>query len=304
VHQNYDIAYLAKGHFRETYLLGDRRAGLDDAVLKMHRYERNFSPYSAAQSQMEATMFLLTAASPHTTNAYGHCGFSILVEKGRSIAGLIRPSMHDGPDRWDVQKQLARDQVDDVKTRNNFTAEEKLELALAMSEALAELHGNREGAIANHDLSLEQYLLTADDSYVLKLNDFNKAVALRWNVDKQEYCTFRSHQTASVYRAPEELVGGETDESSDVNSFGKILFSLLTGLRPYYERESEFDAREAVVAGDYPYMDPRYGTRSFIEGRLVIIMERCYQHKARDRATIFDVVKYLRETARLVKQQS
>jgi len=125
---------------------------------------------------------------------------------------------------------------------------------------------------------------------------------LQWNPEKQRYCTFYSHQSHE-YCAPEEMNGGEVDEASDMAFFGKLIYSLLTGLMPYYHLKSQEDAVEAAVAGELPYVDPRYRTRSYIEGRLVEIMERCYQRDPSARATIFDVIEYLRETCRVAGLQ-
>jgi len=51
-----------------------------------------------------------------------------------------------------------------------------------------------------------------------------------------------------------------------------------------------------------PYIDPRYKSRSFIEGRLVEIMNQCHKVNPQERADIFEVVRYLRETRELYRQ--
>ena len=48
--------------------------------------------------------------------------------------------------------------------------------------------------------------------------------------------------------------------------------------------------------GETAFIDERYRTRSYIEGRMVEIIERCWDYKPEERATIFEVVEYLRET--------
>ena len=100
------------------------------------------------------------------------------------------------------------------------------------------------------------------------------------------------------------MKGGEADEATDIAFFGKLVYSILTGRKPYYNQKSQEDAVEAAVAGELPYVDPRYRTRSFIEGRLVDVMERCYRHQASDRASIFEVIEHLRETCRLAGVES
>jgi len=54
--------------------------------------------------------------------------------------------------------------------------------------------------------------------------------------------------------------------------------------------------QEKLIDGELPYVDERYRTRSYGEGRLVEIMERCWVYEPEKRATIFEVVEFLRET--------
>ena len=48
-----------------------------------------------------------------------------------------------------------------------------------------------------------------------------------------------------------------------------------------------------IIAGKRPFVDPRYQTRSFIEGKLVDVMERCWAQDRKDRPSIFEVVTLL-----------
>ena len=57
-----------------------------------------------------------------------------------------------------------------------------------------------------------------------------------------------------------------------------------------------------IMKGKRPYVDPRYRTRSYIEGKLVEIMERCWAHKRQDRPPIFEVVTYLRDVKETAKK--
>lgn len=44
-----------------------------------------------------------------------------------------------------------------------------------------------------------------------------------------------------------------------------------------------------------PLVDPRYRSRSFIESKLVAIMEECWEWEPERRISIFEVVRQLRE---------
>jgi len=83
---------------------------------------------------------------------------------------------------------------------------------------------------------------------------------------------------------------------------GNVLFSLLTGLFPYYNETNKSKIKDLVLQGP-PYIDPRYHTRSLVEGRMVEIMDRCHSINPEHRADIFEVVRYLRETKELNDQE-
>ena len=48
-----------------------------------------------------------------------------------------------------------------------------------------------------------------------------------------------------------------------------------------------------MMNGTRPFIDPRYRNRSFIEGKLVQVMEACWTHGRRRRPSIFQVVSSL-----------
>jgi len=98
--------------------------------------------------------------------------------------------------------------------------------------------------------------------------------------------------------------GGHVTEATDISSIGKIFYTILTGLIPYYHKSSTEEAFKAIVDGEEPYVDPRYRNRSIIERRLVEIMEKCWKHDEHDRPTISEVIQHLRETARLANVSS
>lgn len=50
-----------------------------------------------------------------------------------------------------------------------------------------------------------------------------------------------------------------------------------------------------MIAGKKAFVDPRYRKRSFIEGKLVDVMEQCWAYKPEDRIDIFEVVRQLED---------
>lgn len=47
--------------------------------------------------------------------------------------------------------------------------------------------------------------------------------------------------------------------------------------------------------GETAFVDERYRTQSFISGKLVEVMEKCWAYDAKDRIDIFEAVRLLRE---------
>ena len=53
--------------------------------------------------------------------------------------------------------------------------------------------------------------------------------------------------------------------------------------------------QKKLIDRELPYVDSRYRNRTYAEGRLVDIMEQCWEYDPDERISIFQVVKLLRE---------
>ena len=113
---------------------------------------------------------------------------------------------------------------------------------------------------------------------------------------KQEYCKYYSSYGGD-YRAPEEVSddGADVDETVDIWPMGNLLFSLLTGLWPYYTLMTHREVQKTSNKGIKPYLNPAFLSASFIERRMIDIMNQCHELKPEDRISIFDVVSQLKE---------
>jgi serine/threonine protein kinase len=175
------FSYYRSGCYRDAFLFD--RPGAEEFVLKRmklaDKFIWNFKDLS--RIQREAIIMEKLSASPHIIDMYGHCGTSVLLE---AMAGEIDTQIIPGSG-YASEKELAA--LDDVYPANNFTALEKLQIALEMAESLADIHGYKGGEIVHEDVYPEQWLIARDGS--VKLNDFNNAGITPWDDAKQEFCT-------------------------------------------------------------------------------------------------------------------
>ena len=121
-------------------------------------------------------------SSPRIVNIYGACSTSVAVEPALyDVYDSILPRDYIDPEK-DLHDEF------DVDPQNNFTAEEKLDIALTMAESLADMHGFEGGMIVHNDVQLSQWLRMPDGG--IKLGDFNRAFTLYWEDRYDSYCKF------------------------------------------------------------------------------------------------------------------
>jgi hypothetical protein len=298
VDQELDIRYKASGYFRDVWLL--ERAPMQQysslstttVVLKKFQLQDYFplAEHELYQVQKEAIILAHLSASDRIIDIYGYCGISLLAEAaiGDVVAEMVPTS------GYIQQRDLDRMQINDVHPMNNMTLTAKIDMAIIMAESLADIHGYKGGVIAHGDVHPEQWLRTLDGRF--KLNDFNLGEILDWDPWNKTYCNV-DRCYSGWYHAPEELKCVKGNEAFDVFSIGNNLYALLTGLWPYYG-ETEYNERALVTHvkfGGRPFVDDRYRHRSMVEGRLVEIMEACWEFDFAKRISIFDVVRQLRD---------
>lgn len=123
--------------------------------------------------------------SPRTYDVYGYCGLSMFSEYFRH--GTIEDVLF--PEDYDRGSDDESESEDICAPANALKPRQKLQLALNLAEAVADLHGYSGGKIVHQDLTPSQFLWN-DDRTLIKLNDFNRAEIMLWNDAKEQYCDY------------------------------------------------------------------------------------------------------------------
>lgn len=224
-----------------------------------------FNAKVLAMVQRDSIVMERLSAFSLVVDIYGHCGTSMSVQR-------VEHEIEDHIVPVGYIKQADLEDQEAVRPQNDYTTEQKLEMALSMARSLAVLHGFADGVIVHDDVQLCQWLRTKDDRLVL--GDFNRAEIMSWNKTSGKYCKYnngyaygnvrqnnnpKEGDAVSVvvvvccacavanaycgfclqYRSPEEFDGRDLDEQIDIFSLGNNFYALLTGLWPFYENEDD-----------------------------------------------------------------
>ncbi len=152
-----------------------------------------------------------------------------------------------------------------------------LDMAIQIARALAAAH---EQGIIHRDLKPENIVLT--DSGAIKILDFGLARVT--SKDRTAFPDLRLTRRGvfvgtPAYASPEQLLGSEVDESTDIFSFGLTLYELAAGRHPFLETDSITTISRILEADvqDLPRLNPA------ISGEFDRIIRRCLNKRSTDR---------------------
>lgn len=157
----------------------------------------------------------------------------------RILAGLEHPNiarLYDaGVDQsgqpFLVMEYVAGTRIDRYASQRRLGLRERLTLFLAVCDAVAFAH---QRLVVHRDLKPANVLVTEQGE--VKLLDFGVARLLAGG-DATEPVTRRGHRMLTPeYAAPEEIRGEPATGGADVYSLGAMLYELLTGQRPAWQR--------------------------------------------------------------------
>lgn len=136
--QDLDSFYISHGYFRDVWVV-DLRDRDEKTILKVSRWRHDYGVELLHEIMRDALIMERMSMSPRIVDMYSHCGTAVQVEPiPYEVEEVIVPG-----DGYVKSGELHDEQ--DVRPRNEFTATEKLEMALEMAESLADLHGFADG---------------------------------------------------------------------------------------------------------------------------------------------------------------
>ena len=163
-----------------------------------------------------------------------------LHREARSAAALDHPyicKIHElvviGGRRGIVMEHVTGETLQARLRRAPLSPKEALEIAGEVAEALDEAHQHR---AVHRDLKPSNVMLTTQGH--VKVMDFGLAKQVRVETPSDDQST-GSLTDPGVrvgtlgYMAPEQLLGGQVDERSDLFAFGILLYELLAGVHPF-----------------------------------------------------------------------
>jgi serine/threonine protein kinase len=202
---------IARGGMSIVYSAVDERLDRRVAVKVMSAAlsaDPAFSDRFAREARAAARLTHVNAVAVydqgHDTSAGHHVFLVMELVEGRTLRDLIRERVGGG---------------------GRFTAPEAISIMEPVLSALSAAH---RAGLVHRDVKPENILLSDDG--LVKVADFGLARA----IDADAASTRTGLMMGTVaYCAPEQIVHGRSDQSSDVYSAGILLFELLTGYPPY-----------------------------------------------------------------------
>ena len=176
--------------------------------------------------------------------------------EARAIAALNHPNICT---LYDVGPNYLVMELIEGETLRNYLKksppkERTLEIARQVLEALRAAHGT---SIVHRDLKPEN-IIVRSDGYV-KVLDFGLAKRMPTsdvlrNEDTVTNLSVPGQILGTVaYMSPEQILGQEIDQRSDLFAFGIVLCEMLTGQHPWL-RTSQVDTLHAILHDDPPPM--------------------------------------------------
>jgi len=262
--------HVGRGGFRDVWAMemwdGTKLA------LKTLADRKKFTHRENERHRRDAVAYSLLTSSKHIPNIYGYC----------SNSGIFDFSANGS-----LEEHIFK-----TRRKNSWSTDDILRYSWQATTALADVHAvgmkGKSASIAHTDISIDQFLWV-DGMY--KLNDFNRARFIRWDVVENKPCKFYISKNPGRYRSPEEYRYDYLTEKIDVYSLGNVLYSILTKQYPFSRANSTVVAEE-VQDGKRPSLSGISFRPKVVAVAQAIKM--CWVQNPKDRASARDVDLFLR----------
>lgn len=193
--------------------------------------------------------------------------------EARAISALNHPNictLYDIGPNYLVTELVEGETLRDLLTRGPAT-ENALPIATQVLDALRAAH---HAGIVHRDLK-PQNIMVRRDGYV-KVLDFGLATRMTTPaiIHSQETATLATTVSqhlygTAAYMSPEQILGKEVDQRSDLFAFGIILYEMVAGRHPW-PRTSVIDTLHAILHEEPPPLSPP----SAISAEIIPIVEK------------------------------
>ncbi len=139
-----ELEYLGRGTYRSAWLLHKENVVCKTTILPNPR--RRFDAKTFTLTLTDANIMEALSASNRIADIYGYCGSSVMTE---SLEDTVLSDLLGGD-----SKDPDDESFDKTVCQNSLTLDQKLDMAIQFSEALAELQGYVGGAMMHGDLLL------------------------------------------------------------------------------------------------------------------------------------------------------
>jgi len=289
---------LGNGGWRAALRISNPRNGLD-IVLKTLMTKKfddldlhpELGPDTLHRHLVDAVILEHFSSSKFTSNIYGYCGHAVLNEfVEKPFTTLI--------------KNLKNNERRTRKKRHSSlkTSMKELEYATQVALALAELHNfDAEGEATVVYKDLKPPNLRVNSVGELKLIDFNDAELMQWNatvVGNKSRCEIFRRSWPSPYNSPEDLKEIPLSELGDVYALGGIIYFILTGENPYYEKSID-KAMKDIEVGKRPKLSAKIRERDNPATNFLIkIMYKCWTRDVTKRPSSRQISNLLQDKLR------
>lgn len=151
-------------------------------------------------------------------------------------------------------------------------------IGVAIADGLAAAHAK---GIIHRDLKPENIFLTVDGQ--VKILDFGIAHMKSAVVDAETEASDADRPAPIMgtvnYMSPEQLRGEAVEATSDIFSFGCVLYEMVTGSRPF-ARSSTAETVAAIMADDPPLLN---GRGKDVPSQLEQVVKHCLEKEAGER---------------------